>query len=136
MSCRDHKPRARSSSPGRLFAAPLLGLLLLFGLAAAAVRRASGSSPLHQLRRLAAATPAEAAATGELAGLAAAGEELSFSRFRRAAAAQLAAAAASAAGRQAGTAAAVDELAARLPGCRPNLVVVLTSHKTGTAQAR
>ena len=135
---RDHKPRGEQ--PSRAFTAPLLGLLLLVALATAAcLHNGSGTVPLHHLRRLAAVAPAEVAATGELAGLAAAAdEELSFIRFRRAAAAQLGPGAAGAGGSLAGTAAAAGGPA--LPGhpygCRPNLVAVLTSHKTGTAQAR
>ncbi|PRW60843.1 family transcriptional regulator [Chlorella sorokiniana] len=81
------------------------------------------------------AAPTRARAAASVAADPPGGEERSFSRFGRAA--QFNPQAAAASGSWAGmAAAAVPELPRHPFGCRPNLVVVLTSHKTGTAQVR
>ncbi len=103
--------------------------------AAACVCRTTGSAGATLVRRLMAAAPTGAVAAQELAVYPPGGEELSFSRFGRAA--QLDPRAVGAGGSWAGmAAAAAPELPGHPFGCRPNLLVVLTSHKTGTAQAR
>lgn len=118
---------------------PLLTSLLLFilGMAAAAcVCRGSGSPGATLVRRLmAAAAPSEASSNTGQAARAPGGEELSFSRFGRGAA-RFDGRRVGAAGSWAGMAAGAPELPGHPFGCRPNLVVVLTSHKTGTAQVR
>lgn len=103
--------------------------------AAACVCRTTGSAGATLMRRLMAAAPTGAVAAQELAVYPPGGEELSFSSFGRAA--QLDPRAVGAGGSWAGmAAAAAPELPGHPFGCRPNLLVVLTSHKTGTAQAR
>lgn len=102
--------------------------------AAAAVCRATSSAASTLVRRLMAAAPTEEGTAGQLAVYPPGGEELSFSRFGRAT--QLDPRAVVAGRSWAGMAAAPPELPGRPFGCRPNLVVVLTSHKTGTAQVR